>query len=75
MINNAVLVLGIQQNDSVIHTCVSILFKNVFPFRLLHTHLLDSYRFLKTGYNACIEIESVPFSCLREEISHELLVS
>ena len=62
--NDAVLVLGIQQSDSVTHTHVYILFKNVSPFRLLHNHLLDSYGFLKTACNACIEIESVPLSCL-----------
>ena len=35
MINNVVLVSGIQQNDSVIHIHVSILFQILFPFRLL----------------------------------------
>ena len=29
------LVLGVQQSDSVIHVHVSILFKIIFPFRLL----------------------------------------
>ena len=33
MINNVVLVSGVQQSDSVIH--VSILFQILFPFRLL----------------------------------------
>ena len=36
MINNVVLVLGVQQSDSVIHIHVSILFQILFPFRLLH---------------------------------------
>ena len=37
MINNVVLVSGIQLSDSVTHTHVSILFQLLFPFRLLHT--------------------------------------
>ena len=36
MINNVVLVSGVQQSDSVIHIHVSILFQILFPFRLLH---------------------------------------
>ena len=36
MINNIVLVSGVQQSDSVIHIHVSILFQILFPFRLLH---------------------------------------
>ena len=35
MINNFVLVSGVQQSDSVIHIHVSILFQVLFPFRLL----------------------------------------
>ena len=35
LINNAVLVSGVQQSDSVIHIHVSILFQILFPFRLL----------------------------------------
>ena len=35
MINNVVLVSGVQQSDSVIHIHVSILFQILFPFRLL----------------------------------------
>ena len=35
MINNVVLVSGVQQSDSVIHIHVTILFKILFPFRLL----------------------------------------
>ena len=35
MINNIVLVSGVQQSDSVIHIEVSILFQIPFPFRLL----------------------------------------
>ena len=35
MINNVVLVSGVQQSDSVIHTHVSILFQILSPFRLL----------------------------------------
>ena len=35
LINNVVLVSGVQQSDSVIHTHVSILFQILFPFRLL----------------------------------------
>ena len=35
MINNVVLVSGVQQSDSVIHIHVSILFRILFPFRLL----------------------------------------
>ena len=38
MINNVVLVSGVQQSDSVIHIHVSILFKILFPFRLLHNN-------------------------------------
>ena len=36
MINNVVLVSGIQHSDSVIHIHVSILFQILFPFSLLH---------------------------------------
>ena len=36
MINNAVLLSVVQKSDSVAHTLVSILFQNLFPFRLLH---------------------------------------
>ena len=36
MINNVVLVSGVQQSDSVIHIYVSILFQILFPFRLLY---------------------------------------
>ena len=36
LINNAVLISGVQQSDLVIHICVSILFQILFPFRLLH---------------------------------------
>ena len=35
MINNVMLVSGIQQSDSVIHINVSIHFQILFPFRLL----------------------------------------
>ena len=35
MINNVVLVSGVQQRDSVIHIRVSVLFQILFPFRLL----------------------------------------
>ena len=35
MINNVVLVSGVQQSDSVIHIHVSFLFQVLFPFRLL----------------------------------------
>ena len=35
LINNIVLVSGVQQSDSVIHIHVSILFQILFPFRLL----------------------------------------
>ena len=35
MINNAVLLSGVQRNDSVVHIHLSILFKILFPFRLL----------------------------------------
>ena len=35
MINNVVLVSGVQQSDSVIHIHISILFQILFPFRLL----------------------------------------
>ena len=34
LINNAVLISGVQQSDSVIH--ISILFQIIFPFSLLH---------------------------------------
>ena len=36
MINNVVLVSGVQQSDSVIHIHVPILFQIIFPFRLLY---------------------------------------
>ena len=36
LINNVVIVSGVQQSDSVIHIHVSILFQILFPFRLLH---------------------------------------
>ena len=36
MIHNVVLVSGVQQRDSVIHTHVSILFQILFLFKLLH---------------------------------------
>ena len=36
MINNVVIVSGVQQSDSVLHIHVSILFQILFPFRLLH---------------------------------------
>ena len=36
MINNVMLVSGVQQSDSVIHIYVSILFQILFPFKLLH---------------------------------------
>ena len=35
LINNVVLVSGIQQSDSLIHIHVSVLFQILFPFRLL----------------------------------------
>ena len=35
LINNIVLVLGVQQSDSVIHIQVSILFQIFFPFRFI----------------------------------------
>ena len=35
MIYNVVLVSGVQQSDSVIHTHVSFFFSKMFPFRLL----------------------------------------
>ena len=35
LINNVVLVSGVQQSDSVIHIHVSILFQILFPLRLL----------------------------------------
>ena len=37
MINNVVLVSGVQQSNSVMHIHVSILFKILFPFRLLQS--------------------------------------
>ena len=36
MINNVVIVSGVQQSDSVIHVHVSILFQILFSFILLH---------------------------------------
>ena len=36
MINNVVIVSGVEQSDSVIHIHVSILFQIAFPFRLFH---------------------------------------
>ena len=50
MINNVVLVSGVQQSDSVIRIHVSILFQIHFPFRLLQSieqsSLCFSYVFL-----------------------------
>ena len=40
MINNVVLVSGVQQSDSVIHIHVSILFQILFPPRLLQNIVL-----------------------------------
>ena len=37
LINNVLLVSGVQQSDSVIHIHVSILFQILFPFRLLQS--------------------------------------
>ena len=37
MIYNVVLVSGVQQSDSVIHTHISILFQILFPYRLLQS--------------------------------------
>ena len=37
MINNVVLVSGVQTSDSVLHIHVSILFQILFPFRLLQS--------------------------------------
>ena len=34
--NNVVLISSVQQSDSVIHVCVSILFQVLFPFYLVH---------------------------------------
>ena len=36
IVNNVVLVSGVQQSDSVIHTHVCILFEGFFPFMLLY---------------------------------------
>ena len=36
LINNVVIASGVQQSDSFIHICVSVLFQILFPFRLLH---------------------------------------
>ena len=41
-INKIVLVSGEQQRDSVIYTCVSIVFRLIFPFRLLQNIELSS---------------------------------
>ena len=43
--NNVVLISGTQQSDSVIHTCVSILFQSLFPFRLLQNIEQRSLRY------------------------------
>ena len=48
MIYNVVLVSGLQQSDSFIHINISILFKILFPFKLLHNilfQILLHYRF------------------------------
>ena len=37
LIYNVVLVSGVQQNDSIIHIHISILFQIIFPFRLLQS--------------------------------------
>ena len=42
LINNVVLVSGVQQSDSVIHIHVSILFQVLFPLRLLQNIELSS---------------------------------
>ena len=42
MIYNTVLASGIQQSDSGIHACMSILFQILFPFRLLQNIELSS---------------------------------
>ena len=44
MNSNAVLVSVVQKSDSVAHTLVSILFQNLFPFRLLHNIEQSSLR-------------------------------
>ena len=43
MVNNAVLVLGVQQGDSVMHTPVPILSQVLFPLRLLQNIEQSSY--------------------------------
>ena len=46
MINNVVLVTGVQQSNSVIHIRVSILFQILFPFRLLQNTEQSSLRYI-----------------------------
>ena len=46
----AVLVSGIQQSDSVIHMYVSILFQILFPFRLLYNIELSSLCYIVGPY-------------------------
>ena len=41
MINNAVLISGVQQSDRVLHTRVSNLFQVLFPFTLLRIHNIE----------------------------------
>ena len=43
LINDVVLVSGVQQSDSVVHIHVSVLFQILFPFRLLQ-NIEQSYR-------------------------------
>ena len=37
MVNNVVIVSGIQQSDSIIYTHMSIFFQTLFPFRLIRS--------------------------------------
>ena len=59
MINNVVLVSGIQKNESVIHICVSI-FKDFFLFRLLQN--IEQSSLCYTVGHYCI-LNIVAYTC------------
>ena len=50
MINNVVLVSGVQQSDSIIYIHVSVLFQILFPFRLYYCTFFMSQRVNKISH-------------------------
>ena len=52
LIDNVVLVSGVQQSDSVIHIHVSILFQIIFPLRLLQN--IEQSSLCSTGGPCCV---------------------